>query len=603
MSSRRALKFLILFSFLSAPLRANVRRVIVLRDSIGTYKVSRSVEVLRDPTGVLTVDSVTFGRASRQFVKSSRYRNNFGFTREAIWVRLTVENGAAANLDWFIGEDYSIIDTVCLYVPSSDGKFRAMIAGTAYPMNVRAVPSRQIVFPLHLKPLELETVYLRFHSSSDLPVDLRIWKPSAFYEREAHWDLLFGIFYGGLLIMAFYNLFLYFSIRDLSYLYYSLYALFIGYYQFCMDGFRYEFLFPNTVAFVNLDVNSAVSLMGIFWLLFVKEFLQISKYSRRLENVYRILIAVFTLELVLALFVPGPLIYMVCTLLWAGPVFLNIGAGVYCLKRGNVNARIFLIATVIFLIGVSLRGFRMIGYQQVSWINGSALQVGVLLEMTILSFALGNRINSLRQAHEEEKAMVRSRIASDLHDEIGSNLSSISVASQMIQKNAYLQEAHRRLIEDITVAAKETAESMREIVWFVNPEHDRAEDLVLKMHETAARMLQGIDFSFESGESKFISRQDLQFRRNLFLIFKEVLNNVVKHSGATRVIINLDEKAGRFCLEITDNGVGFEERTVSLFAGNGIKNLRKRSAEIGCRLKISTSPGRGTAVLLTMKEG
>ncbi len=575
----------------------------MLNDSVNLYWIGKSVYVLRDASGNLTIDSVTFGSASRRFVKSKRYRSNFGFTSDAIWIRFVVENGSATSTDWLLEEEYSIVDTATFFAPMNGGEFTAANAGIAFPMNERAVPSRLIVFPIHLKPSERKSFYLRLHSNSDLPVDLQIWKPPMFSRGQAHSDLLLGLFYGGLLIMAFYNLFLFFSIKDLSYLYYSLYALFIGYYQFCMDGLRYEFLFPNTIGFVNLDINSAVSLMGIFWMLFVREFLQIQKYSRRLDNLYKILVAIFLFELVIAFFVPGPVNYLLCTLLWTGPVLLNIGAGVYSLRRGDTNARVFLVATMIFLIGVSLRALRMVGFEQVSWFNGSALQVGVLLEMTILSFALGNRINALRQAHEEEKAMVRSRIASDLHDEIGSNLSSISVASQIVRQGANLEEVHRRLIDEITAAAKETAESMRDIIWFTNPEHDRVEDLTIKMRETAARLLQGLEFTFEASKSKTIMGQDLQFRRNIFLIFKEALNNIVKHSQASRVRIKLEEKPDEYCLEITDNGIGFDEEGARGSAGNGMKNIKRRASEIGCSLKISSTIGKGTTVLLTSKQG
>ncbi len=573
--------------------------------------------VLRDHGGSLTIDSVAFGNAAQLFTKCNSDEINFGTTEDAVWVRFIVKNDGATNSDWLISENYSIIDTVAFYVPSSDGsaarqslaqaafisssKFNKIIAGTVYPMKERAVPSRLFVFPFHLGPSERKTFYLRFHSNSDLPVNLSIWKPSAFSNSEANRNLLFGLFYGALLIMAFYNLFLFFSVKDLSYLYYSLYALFVGYYQFCMDGLRYRFLFPNDIALVNLDIIASVWIGASFWMLFAREFLQIERYSKFLDGVYKVAVGIFIVGLGLSFAFPGRFMYIVNDLSCIGILSLNLLAGIYTLKRGNANARVFLIAALIFIFGGLFRGIRVAGLQETSWFSESAMPVGMLAEMTILSFALRNRINRIRQENEKEKAMVRSRIASDLHDEIGSNLSSISVASQMIKRSSKLEEAEKEQLEDITATAKETADSIRDIIWFINPEHDKTEDLIFRMRDMAGKLLQGIECSFEAGDGRIIQSKDLQFRRNFCLIFKEILNNIVKHSNATRVCIKLEETSKELRLQVSDNGVGFDENEVDARRGEGIKNLRKRATETGCDLKIFSEPGKGTTVELMVK--
>lgn len=577
------------------------QNVVVLNDKKNDYRIGKHIEILHDSKGNLTIDSVTSGRASKMFVRSRSNESNFGFTSDAVWVRFKLKSDLLDSSSWILAEDYSIIDTVSFYVSNGASGYSRQTMGTAFPMGRRAFQARVIAFPLEVKPKESKTIYLRFRSFSDLPVELRIWKPFSFERSEDARELLFGFFYGALLIMAFYNLFLYFSVKDRSYLYYSLYAFAIGYYQFCMDGLRYQYIFPNHIAFVNLDIATAIWLSAAFWILFAKDFLELARYSKAWDKVDKAAVGLSIAGMFYTLLAPGRTSFMLSTPLWFGAVLLNAAAGIFCLRKGNPNARIYLIATSAILIGVPLRGLRVLGVEQSNLLSESAFQIGILIEMTILSFALGNRIKKMRQENEREKAIVRSRIASDLHDEIGSNLSSISVASQMISRRGRLEETERRQLADITATARETAEAIRDIIWFVNPDHDNPEDMILRMKDTTSKFLQGIQSSFECAECKAIKSKDLQFRRNLFLIYKEILNNIVKHSQATCVKIKMDEVLGTFRLEVTDNGIGFDEKNISPGHGDGINNLRRRSNEIGCDLSISSEPGKGTEVMLSMK--
>ncbi len=589
--------FLILFF----PIQIFAQRIVMLNDSTNSYPIGKYTYVFRTRRNDLTIDSVANGKASGKFIKLNSIESNYSFTADIIWVRFTTLNNTADISNWLISEDYSIIDTVIFYIPVEKGKFNEMTLGTAFPMKERAIQSRLIVFPFHLNPSEQKTFFLKFHSNSDLPVYLRIWKRFAFYDNEANKNLFFGVFYGALIIMAFYNLFLFYSVKDSSYLYYFLYALAIGYYQFCMDGLRYQFIFPNNVFAVNLDIASSIWIMGIFWMLFVRQFLQIYRYSKSLEKFYKITIGIFISLFILTLIFPVRFFYMLTAPLWIVPIFINVVAGIYSLKRGDTNARIYLIATFIFILGAFLRVTRVIGVEQTSWLSESVLQIGIIIEMTLLSFALGNRINTIKQNEEREKALIRSRIASDLHDEIGSNLSSISLSSQMIKNSNDLNENDKKQLEDITATAKETAESIKDIIWFINPDHDNPEDFVTRMRDTASKMLQGIQYTFDACECKSISNKDLQFRRNFSLIYKEILHNIVKHSKASLIDITIKEEPNRLSLKVTDNGIGFDEKNVNPLHGEGIKNLKRRANEIDGTLNITSRAGKGTSVFLRVK--
>jgi len=207
------------------------------------------------------------------------------------------------------------------------------------------------------------------------------------------------------------------------------------------------------------------------------------------------------------------------------------------------------------------------------------------------------------RAQEAEKELantkVRHRIASDLHDDVGSNLSSIALLSDMMKKRAEVSEKSRGQLGEIHRLARLSGEAMREIVWFVNPENDRVEKLLLRMKEAALGMLGEIECRFHVGAVQLSEAADLEFKRNVYLIYKEMLQNVVKHARATSVEIVIDEDREKLWLSIADNGVGFDEAEVAL--GNGLKNMHHRASRLGGVLEISSRPQEGTRIKLTMK--
>ena len=200
-----------------------------------------------------------------------------------------------------------------------------------------------------------------------------------------------------------------------------------------------------------------------------------------------------------------------------------------------------------------------------------------------------------RLVRYREIERLRIRIARDLHDEVGSSLWSISLLSQIIQKHESVGAEVKRELGEIHRIAQQTASSIRDIVWFINPEYDSAHDLVLRMRDFAGTLLSGLTCHFEAQPLSLSKSLPLDFRQNLFLLFKEVLTNAAKHAHATRVDICLTENQG-WRLTIRDNGVGFvPERAGS---GTGLKNVRQRAEKLGGTVRILSQPGAGTTVEL-----
>ncbi|MDZ7291383.1 MAG: histidine kinase [candidate division KSB1 bacterium] len=200
-----------------------------------------------------------------------------------------------------------------------------------------------------------------------------------------------------------------------------------------------------------------------------------------------------------------------------------------------------------------------------------------------------------------EMERMRSRIATDLHDEIGTSLSSIALFSEMA-RNEILSIAPKVAdkMKDVAETARQLVETMRDIVWAINPANDTVEDVVLYMKQFAAEVLEakGIEFSFVTAEELRGLRLSMETRHHLYLIFKEAINNLVRHSGACHADIRMNLANGMLMLSINDNGKGFDKSEPS--SGNGLKNMRKRAQAINATLTIDSVPGKGTSIALRM---
>lgn len=219
----------------------------------------------------------------------------------------------------------------------------------------------------------------------------------------------------------------------------------------------------------------------------------------------------------------------------------------------------------------------------------------VMISVFIIAIILFNhyrQINRSKRLIEIEK--VRNSIARDLHDDIGSALSSIHIMSQVAMQAKENPVQH---LQRISENASRMMESMNDIVWSINPENDSLEQMIIKMKEFASEILepQDIRFVFEEGPGIKETKLDLDKRKNLFLIYKESINNAAKYSNGTEVIISLKRKDDTLSLSVRDNGKGFERSTNKV--GNGLMNMNERARIMNGKLVHLSVPGKGTEVL------
>jgi signal transduction histidine kinase len=210
-----------------------------------------------------------------------------------------------------------------------------------------------------------------------------------------------------------------------------------------------------------------------------------------------------------------------------------------------------------------------------------------------------------RVARLLEVAEMRTRIATDLHDDIGSGLSRVAILSEVVKRQTGASAPQAEpLLTEIADSARVLVDSMRDIVWAIDPGHDDLASVIYRVRQFASDVLEPrkIKFDFPATELAKI-KLDPEQRRHLYLIFKEAVNNIARHADCASVALCIRVVDDSLTAEISDDGRGFtvqHQTPTNGRGGHGLENMRQRVSQLGGRLSVESEPGRGTRLRLSV---
>ena len=373
--------------------------VVNLNPSIEKYSLGHYLEILEDVHGSMTFEQVSSVEASSLFVQSRQKIPNYGFSNSVYWVRFTLHNPAKYLQEYYLEYSQPMTDRINLYYLNEAGKSVARSAGDHVTFNNRDFDFHNFIFRVPVNA-GLNTYYMRIQTTSSVTIDMSVYNSASLIKMmnlEKYW---LGFYYGIMVVMLISNLFIYLSIRDNNYLFYTIHILSFILFQYTLNGLSFQYLWPNSVWWANDSPAIFMGMISLSGLIFTRYFLRTWQNTKFWDTVLIILGILVIFSIVVSLFSYKYGIRLgtgIGTIL----LFTMLITGFVCLQRGDRAARFYLIAWSLFLSGSILKALQSNGLVTSNFITLWGQQIGAGIDVTLLSLALMDRFNLMKQENED----------------------------------------------------------------------------------------------------------------------------------------------------------------------------------------------------------
>jgi signal transduction histidine kinase len=585
----------------------------------GTREAIRPA-IFRDPSHLLRVDTLIQHSEAFPFNIAETPYPSFGNDPSNWWLKFRLKNQLTDTQEVVIHLNRKNIDIFHLYRIDRAEAISLGLVGAQGPDPSHAQLTNGYQFRVQLPPGEHQFIGSARNQIGSMHLNLSVHDPAGFEVFVRQLALLFGAFCGVMALSVFFSLVLFFQYRD------HLYLLYLAYIVNLL--LRESYNYSADLGWMPIFQRNASSLLiGCTFALFYRRFIHLKMHLPRMDKLvvaYAVFIGLGALAVwQLAQRGMGEVLQYVFPVLdIANLIFtlLALALSIYLFKK-SPRARITLVAFFPLAIGftaILLRNMDVIpNYPLIS----QAVMLGFVFEVTVFTFAflywhqnltverklLEARLALERKekqlAIQEAEQRIKDNIARDLHDDIAASMSGIRILSQVAQKEYTEQAAETApLLDQISQSAQNALESISDLIWAVKPNPDYLNDLADRIRSQTSTLLDAspILYRFDIERNLPIRQLNLEEKRNIYLIFKEALNNALKYSNCKQVKIGLAVKDDQLLLTIRDDGRGFATDQIPLGSGNGLNNMRVRAEKIKAACKIISSPGTGTSVLVSL---
>ncbi len=642
-------RWLILFLLLLSPLAGAVS----FDEHTSRLPLGHSIDVFEDVRGTADIADITSAALADSFRRHDRDVLNAGYSRSVFWIRLDLDYRPQESQDpapWLLELAYPPLDRLDLYLPGADGKYQlAQRTGDTLPFASRPISLTNYLFDLKLAPGKPLRVYLRLESQGSIQAPLTLWSPKAYMENLPGNVYVLGIIYGVLLVMLVYNLFIFVSVRDTSYLYYILYIASFGLYQVSVNGAGIEYFWPNSPWWANAATPFLIGSAGLFGCQFARSFLHTREHSPWVDRTLLALMAVGALVMLLAFSASYALSLRLATYLALAFVVVIFSAGILAWLRGMRVARYFIFAWTAFLLGGTINTLMVLGFLPNVFFTMYSGQIGSALEVGLLSLALADRINAMK----EERTRILQESSRKLEQ------LNLELANSNRLKDEFLATVTHELRTPMSgvigsLELMQTVPMDVELAQYQKTATGSARDMMRMVNDILALIelqagklyprrepfsLRGL---FDSLRAQYAPRAeakglrfDLQLDENLpdtlegdagklAQTLGYLLDNAIKftHQGGVSLRVDGQRQSDGVALRVTvqDSGIGFEtpaddalyQRFHQLDGsltreygglGIGLALCRQLTELLGGQLQHHSSPGRGSRFVLELNLG
>ena len=549
-----------------------------LRDEQGTgYRPA--FEYLVDEGGEATLSEI-------QQLPDDAFRSSgprgiaLGFIKGAVWLRFEVLNRSVRDTVWLLQVTDPLLDDIQVYQEIAGGQWRESRLGDHHSLSPDAVDALTPLLRVMPAPDQVTTYYLRIQSESSMLVDLRLLTAQQFYKVSMVSFLGYGAMFGIMVAMCLYNLFLFVSLRDTNYLLYVISITSTGLFLASLSGHAPRWLWPDYRPWSEEIFQAIVAVTLVAGLAFCTRFLQARQYAPGLHKTIVVLMVLAALTVPLSALTGFQFSIHLTGAVSAAAGTAGLVTAVACLLRGQRSARYYLVAWAGYCIGTVFTAARQHGFVDNSFVAVHGMELGSVLETVLISFALSDRYNEMKQAKERAQYEVAEslRRMDRLKDEFLANTSHelrtplqgiIGLAESMLDGAAgRISEAAASNLSMIVNSGQRLASLVNDILDFSKM---RTHELVLRKKAVDLRVAVDVVMRLSAPLAEVKSLQlvnevdssvpsVLADEDRLQQILHNLIGNAVKFTDSGSVRVRAIDEGGQVRVQVIDTGPGIAAR-------------------------------------------
>ncbi|SHE60491.1 sensor histidine kinase [Pedobacter caeni] len=570
---------------------------------------------------------------SGSFKELKGYKYNAGFSKSVFWLMLDIPANPD-SLFFVLGDAH--LNRVSFYDLVSGKPVFKYETGDHFKFSQRPIRCRLFVFPLVPQQIHvaatasrnsLYLVRVDKHNES-LQISTEILNRADFYAKQASYNLINGILSGSVMVLMFFSLFLFITVKDRLYLYYIVYVLVMCLWIVADKGYGYQFLWPDSVYFASRSRPVFNCLMNFALLHFMQSFIGQTKASRVYKPIQLLKLSFIVLTLLFLVPISPENYYgfayimLIAMLLLSACTCIAVLTSVTIkIREGNKQAWFYLISISPLIFFGLAEVFIHAGSKEVSnsYLSAFGLQTGLIMEALILTFGLAHRFNNYRLDREQLLLAVnakqqeitasiidtqeneRRKISDQLHDDVGAMLSIATwQVSSVLTGEGYLKESAKEKLEKTEEVLREVALSIRTLGHTLSPWaiqkyglNKAITDLVYQINLSEKTALEYAIIGFESS-----GNYPIPFLNDIYRIIQELLNNIIKHACASNAYLEIIEHNDQVSIIVEDNGKGIDLSLSGNSDGIGLESIRSKIAYFKGQMEIRRKPEHGTIVVI-----
>lgn len=567
------------------------------------------MQIFIDSTGNSDFASVRQESLQPYFLANSSQKINFGFTDSTYWLKIALKNHSLVD-SWVLEIDYPLLDSIELYMWQHGRYVKKNSGDTIQFHRNNAFFHHAFNFNLPIPSSgEVYDVFVKVQTKGGMVLPVKLYSQQEFVKKATYENYLLGAYLGAVVIIGLYNFFLFLSIRDRSYLYYLFYVFTFGLLQASLTGISHQTLWEKFPYFANKTPVFFVPLSLFAALLFSQRFLFLKQRAVHLRFGFRLAIFCALLLSALAFYIDYSILVRCNTYFTIVVCLYLLYAAYHCWREGFLPAKYYMLAWGVLLLFLILHRLRLLGVVPHNLFTNHGIRVGSMIEMALLSLALGYRINLLRSQKEQmqyeiqqEKTLSvlhaelrafteREKIWKDLHDHLNGDLVEVNYGMQKLLQSSmgenpsllYLQVRLEQVI-DLLRSRLQTVDNQQEL------EEDFLEGIQLFLiqryssHTQERKLLLDVDDRLADVLQSHFTWEE---KKQLYAIVKEVSTNDLKYGyGSSNWEFSFEE----FELSLSMNSMSSYQPGQK--PGLGANTIRERAEDLGAHLTSSLQVNR-----------